>query len=146
MKLSTWEPLRDMEDMLRRNWPWVPQSVLANDGKEMDWEPKANISQTDSEYVVRAELPAVKKEDIKVTLGDGLLTVSGERKQHTESKQENQLRVESLYGSFARSFSLPEDADAGSIKAQYKDGMLHIHIHRKPGSVSQPQTIPVQAA
>jgi len=99
----------------------------------MEWSPSANISETEKECVIQAELPGVKKEDVKITVSDGVLSLSGERKQRKESKDENELRLERCCGTFARSFSFSEDADDKSIRAESKDGILSIHIARKEG-------------
>ena len=110
MSLIRWEPFGGVDDMFARmpgllgRWP----RTFESNGKTLfDWSPSVDISETDIEYLIRADLPAVKKEDVHVTFDDGLLTISGERKQKTEDKTEKTHRVETLYGKFARSFSLP---------------------------------------
>src|SRR6185295_14730299 len=86
------------------------------------------ISETEKEYVIRAALPAVKKEDVRVTVDQGMITIEGERKQEKEDKNERFHRVESFYGAFSRSFSLPENANADAIRCETKDGVLTVHI------------------
>lgn len=145
MNITRWEPFREIEDFLRRYSPMSARSLLRdNGGQETDWAPTANISQTDKEYLIKAELPEVKKEDVKISLENGVITLSGERKHRKEQKDENELRVESFYGTFSRSFSLPDDVDEKGIRAESKDGMLNIHIPRKEGAKPKTQTIPVQ--
>ena len=126
MSLIRWEPFQDIDDFFRRFSPLVGRTAARQQGGE--WLPLANISETDKEYLIKAELPEVKKEDIKITLDNGVINISGERKQQKEQKDENEIRVESIYGSFSRSFSLPENADAENIRAESKDGVLRIHI------------------
>ncbi|RDJ93656.1 hypothetical protein B4Q13_20465, partial [Lacticaseibacillus rhamnosus] len=75
------------------------------------WRPAADITETEKEYLIKAELPEVRKEDVKIELNEGVLTISGERKKEKEEKGANEIRVESFYGTFSRSFALPEDAN-----------------------------------
>lgn len=138
MKLTPWEPLRELDDFFRNYSGLAGRSLLRGDAR--NWSPTANISETDKEYLIKAELPEVKREDIKVTLENGVITLSGERKQEKETKDENEIRVESLYGNFSRSFSLPENIDVNNVQAESKDGVLRIRIPKtgpsKPKSVS----------
>src|SRR5215470_17100520 len=110
MSLVRWDPFADMDTFFNRFARW-PQ--LSGDGGKAEWAPSADISETDHEYVIRASLPAVKKEDVKVTVDAGMITIKGERKQQKEDKSEKYHRVESFYGAFERSFSLPENVKIG---------------------------------
>jgi HSP20 family protein len=121
-----------MPSLLR--WP-----RLDTEGEtRMEWSPATDISETDKEYLIRAALPAVSKEDVRVTIEGGMLTISGERKQRDEEKKEKFHRVESFYGSFSRSFTLPENADSSKIQAQYKDGMVTVHV---PKATPEPRKL-----
>lgn len=123
MQLAQWNPFREMDEMLRNiRLPRETSSPLA------DWSPAVDISEKDREYLVKAQLPGVKKEDVKVELLNGVLTLSGERKYEKEEKTEKTHRIESAYGSFMRSFVVPEDVLAERIAADYKDGMLCVHL------------------
>ena len=93
-----------------------------------EWSPLVDISEDDKEYVVKAEIPEMKKEDIKINVHDDVLTVSGERKYEKEDKGKKYHRVERAYGSFMRSFALPENVDGSKLSAEYKDGMLKVHL------------------
>ena len=93
-----------------------------------EWSPLVDITEDDKEYLVKAEIPEMKKEDIKINIHDDVLTVSGDRKYEKEEKGKKFHRVERAYGSFMRSFALPENADGSKISAEYKDGMLKIHL------------------
>ena len=93
-----------------------------------DWTPSADISETDTAYLIKAEIPGINKEDVKVTLQDGMLTIQGERRQEKEEKDKKFHRIERSYGSFVRSFRLPEDADESAVKAEFKDGMLNVTL------------------
>jgi HSP20 family protein len=104
-----------------------------------EWTPLVDITEDDKEYLIKAELPEVKKDDVKVTVENGLLTISGERKIEKEEKGKRYHRVERAYGSFVRSFSLPDDADGNKVNAEFKDGVLRVHLakseHAKPKQI-----------
>jgi HSP20 family protein len=137
MSLVRWEPFREMDNFFRRYAADFDRDLRK---QNRDWSPVANISETDKEYLIKAELPEVKKEDIKVSLENGVITVSGERKQEKEAKSENEIRVESFYGTFSRSFALPDNIDEKAVSAESKDGVLRIRIPKtaaaKPKQVS----------
>jgi HSP20 family protein len=96
----------------------------------------------EKEYLIKAELPDMKKEDVRLTVEDDVLAISGERKFEKEEKSKKYHRVERAYGSFVRSFSLPEDADGSKVTADFKDGMLYMHL---PKSVqSKPKAIEIR--
>lgn len=133
MALVRWDPFRELEDMSERlNRVFARPAARVSNGKEAltvaDWMPTVDISETDGEYLIKAELPEVKKEDVKVTVEDGVLTLQGERRQEKEEKGKKFHRVERSYGSFVRSFTLPESVDDGGVKAEYKDGVLALHL------------------
>ena len=147
MKLTQWEPFRDMEQFLARMNPagfWPPARALPEiSGARLQWAPSADISETEQEYLIRAELPAVRKEDVQVTLDDGMITIRGERKQQQAEKTEKFHRVESFTGEFSRRFSLPEDADASGVRAESKDGVLTVHIPKRAVAKAAPVQIKV---
>jgi HSP20 family protein len=107
-----------------------------------DWTPTVDISETDGEYQIKAEIPDVKKEDVKVTLEDGVLTIQGERKQEKEEKGKKYHRIERSYGSFVRSFSLPDVIDEEKVKAEFKDGVLSLHLPKS--EKAKPKAIEVK--
>jgi HSP20 family protein len=144
MSLIRWEPLREFDDLFRQYSPLFGRAVRNTDDNAAHWAPSANISETDKEYVIKAELPEVKKEDVKITLDDGVITISGERKFEKEQKDERTIRVESFYGTFERRFSLPENADTAAISAESKDGVLRIRIPKQTVAKPKSLTIPVQ--
>ncbi|HKW85529.1 MAG TPA: Hsp20/alpha crystallin family protein [Nitrospiraceae bacterium] len=133
MTLVRWDPFRELEEMSNRLNRIFDRPVLRNsNGKEAltiaDWVPSVDISETDTEYLIKAELPEVKKEDVKVTLQDGVLTIQGERRQEKEEKDKKFHRVERSYGSFVRSFTLPDYVDDAKVKAEFKEGILNLHL------------------
>ena len=94
----------------------------------VEWSPLVDISEDDQEYRIKAELPDVKKEDLRVTAQEGTLTIMGERKFEKEEQGRKYHRVERAYGSFGRSFSLPDDASPAKVSAEFKDGVLTVHL------------------
>jgi HSP20 family protein len=148
MSLIRWDPFSDVDTLFGRLVPsnianWTRLGVEGN-GRKLDWAPSADISETDKEYVIRAELPAVKKEDVQVTLDNGMITIKGERKQQKEDKNEKFHRVESFYGTFERRFSLPENVNADSIRCESKEGILTVHIPKTETSKQKAKQITVQ--
>ena len=122
MNLTKWDPFRELEDMTQRLNRIFGHSLVSKDkGTEAmraaEWAPAVDVSETDNEYTIKAEIPEVKKEDVKVTLQDGELTIQGERKQEKEEKDKRYHRIERSYGSFLRSFSLPVNVDESKAKA-----------------------------
>ncbi len=144
MNITRWEPFREIEDMFRQYQPFFARALRRHGGEGIEWSPVADISETDKEYVIKAELPEVKKEDVKVTLDNGALTISGERRQEKEEKGENEIRVESFYGAFSRTFSLPDNIDSKGIQAETKDGVLRVRIPKTQASTSKPVRIEVK--
>jgi HSP20 family protein len=104
-----------------------------------EWAPLVDITEDEKEYVIKADLPDVRKEDLKVTLENGVLTISGDRKFEKEEKNKKYHRVERAYGSFLRSFSMPDDAEGSKVNAVFKDGVLRVHLAKseeaKPRSI-----------
>jgi HSP20 family protein len=145
MNITRWEPFGNLDELFGRfgpigfnRWP----RIFETDGKPVEWAPTADISETDKEYLVKAELPGVKREDVKVTVENGVLSIQGERKQEKEEKNEKHHRVERAYGTFFRSFSLPDNAAAGDIRAESKDGVLLVHIPKV--RIEKPKAIQVK--
>lgn len=145
MNLVKWDPFRELEDMSSRLNRIFGRPALrtASDNELMavaDWMPSVDISETDTAYLIKGEIPGVKKEDVKVTLQDGMLTIQGERKLEKEEKGKKFHRVECSYGNFVRSFRVPDDADEAGVKAEFKDGMLNVTLPKsereKPKSVN----------
>lgn len=134
--ITQWNPFRELEEMHNRlSSIFDRSSLLSRDGKKeaiaaAEWLPLVDITEDDQHYNVKAELPEMKREDIKVGVDNGVLTISGERKQEKEEKNKKFHRVERSYGSFVRSFSLPDDANPEQVNASYRDGVLHVKIHK----------------
>lgn len=148
MALVRWDPFRELEEMSERLNRVFSRPSLRTNGKEnltvADWIPTVDISESEGEYLIKAELPEVKKEDVKVTVENGVLTLQGERRQEKEEKGKKYHRVERAYGSFVRSFTLPETINEGGVKAEYKDGVLSIHLPKSERV--KPKAIEVKVA
>src|SRR5213595_2784030 len=146
--LTRWEPFREMEEFQNRLSTLFGRPLRRTNGREEitlpEWTPLADITEDDKEYLIKAELPEMKKEDVKVTVENGVLTISGERKFEQEEKKKKYHRVERGYGSFVRTFALPEDADADRVKAQFKQGILEVHLPKN--EKAKPKQIEVNVA
>lgn len=146
--LMRWDPFRELEEVSDRLNRMFARPATRTNGKETmvvaDWTPTVDISETDGEYQIKAEIPDVKKEDVKVTLEDGVLTIQGERKQEKEEKGKKYHRIERSYGSFVRSFSLPDVIDEEKVKAEFKDGVLSLHLPKS--EKAKPKAIEVKVS
>jgi len=133
MNLVKWDPFRELEDVSDRlNRLFGRSSTRGEPSRELltmaDWSPSADVSETDSAYLIKAEIPGVNKEDVKVFVQDGMLTMQGERKMEKEEKGKKFHRIERSYGKFVRSFRMPDDADEATVKAEFKDGLLNVTL------------------
>ena len=146
MSLVRWNPFREIEDFLNSQYPrqlgkgsGASQELMTMS----DWAPAVDISETPQTYVIKAEPAGIKREDIKVKLENGMLSLSGERKYEKDDKDSKQHRVERFYGSFSRSFSLPEDANEDQIKADYADGVLTLTVPKREGKPASTRHIEI---
>ncbi len=135
MAIIRWDPFRDLET-LRERMNVLFGDVYSSPGKEKDlvtsaWNPSVDIYEHNGNLVLTAEIPGVDEDDIEVKLEDSTLTIKGERKYENEVKEENYHRVERSYGSFSRSFSLPQNIDQDKIKAESENGILKITMPKK---------------
>lgn len=132
MTLVRWNPWQEIEDKLDRYSRGMSQPQTGN--QEViatgDWSPRVDIAETEEAFIIKAEIPEVNKEDVKVTVDNGVLTIRGERKKEKEEKGKKFHRIERFYGSFTRSFTLPDNVDEAKIKALFKEGMLDLQIQK----------------
>lgn len=148
--LTRWDPFRELEEMSERLSNVLgSRSGLARIGTEdretmrvADWRPVVDIEETADEYLIKAELPEVRKEDVKVSLEHGVLTIQGERTQQKESKDRKVHRVERCYGNFMRTFTVPEDVEPEGVKAEFRNGMLYVRLHKS--EKSKPRSIEIK--
>lgn len=152
MALIKWEPLRDIEDMFERYSrslasPFFRSSDLARSSELLangEWIPRVDICENENAFQIKAEVPGIRKDDVKVTVDNGVLTLQGERRHEHEDKGLRFHRVERSYGNFIRSFTLPTNVDAQQLKAHFHDGMLEVDIPKTAESRSTSMEIPVE--
>ena len=142
-----WDPFRELEEVSDRlNRMFTRPAMRTSNNKETmivaDWTPSVDISETEGEYQIKVEIPDVKKEDVKVTLEDGVLTIQGQRKQEKEETGTKYHRIERSYGSFARTFSLPDVIETDKVKAEFKDGVLNLYLPKS--EKAKPKAIEVK--
>ena len=148
MSVIRWDPYAEVDSIISRPVPssfakW-PRFALEGNGAGIEWTPSADISETESEYLIRTELPGVRKEDVQVTFDDGVITIKGERRQQREDKTEKFHRLESSYGSFERRFALPDHVTADLIRCETKDGVLTVRVPKADTVKSKPRQITLQ--
>jgi HSP20 family protein len=143
--LTRWDPFKELDELQGRLSTLFGRAPVRTDSNRqekmtlVDWAPLVDVIESEKEYLVKAELPEVNKEDVKISVQDDVLTLSGERSQEKEEKGKKFHRIERAYGSFSRSFTLPEDSDPVKITADFKSGVLTVHIAKseraKPKSI-----------
>lgn len=155
--LMKWNPLRsaqpdffrEMEEMQNRilglwpkplAFPKIPEEAMIS----AEWMPATDVTEDDKEYLIKTELPDVKKEAVKVTAKDGVLTIAGEKRMEKEEKDKKYHRIERAYGTFQRCFTIPEDADADKVVAEFKEGVLTVHLPKKPAAHTKAVEVKIQ--
>jgi len=151
MSIARWDPFRELEDMSERLNRAFGRSGLtraelhSKDAMTVfDWSPTVDIVETPEEFQIKAELPEVKKEDVKVSVDAGILRIEGERKQEKEEKGKKYHRIERSYGSFLRTFTLPDNVDETKVQADFKDGMLNVRLRK--AEKAKPKSIEIKVA
>ncbi len=125
--LSIWNPIHDMDELFHNRLA----SVLRGKGLDsVTWSPVVDIEETKNDYVIRAELPGLDKDKVKVVVEDGILTLSGERDLERKVEGKTFHHVERSHGSFSRRFTLPEAVNSESVEAKFRDGLLEIHVKK----------------
>ena len=148
--LTRWDPFKELDELQNRLSTLFGRAPVRKDGGReeamtlAEWAPLVDIIEEEKEYRIKAELPEVSKPDVKVTVQDDVLTIAGERTFEKEDTGRKYHRVERAYGSFARSFTLPEDADAAKVSADFKDGVLIVHLPKS--EKARPKSIEVKVA
>ena len=137
--LSSWNPIHEMDELFHNRLA----SVLGGEGlQSAAWSPVVDIEESAEAYTIRAELPGLSKEKVKVTVENGALTLSGERDLERRVETKTFHRVERSHGTFTRSFTLPDDVDPESVAANFKDGLLEIPITKREEAL--PKSIEVR--
>ena len=145
--LTRWNPINEFDDLMNRynRMFGLARTNGDREGKDLfsrsDWSPAVDIKETDSAFTIEAELPGMNKDDVKVTVQDGVLSIQGERKSEEETNDKKH-HIERFYGSFLRRFTLPENVDENSVKANFKDGLLTLTIQK--AEPKEPKAIEVE--
>jgi HSP20 family protein len=148
--ITRWDPFRELDELQNRISTLFGRAPVRKEGEKQEalrvaeWAPLVDITEDDKEYTIKAELPDVKKDDLKISVQNDVLSISGERKYEKEEKNKKYHRVERAYGNFLRSFTVPEDADADRVSAEFKDGLLQIHLPKS--EKVKPKTIEVKVS
>jgi HSP20 family protein len=148
MSMVRWNPFHELEDMQTRLnrffYGTLPRPSEDEGVFFADWAPPVDIEETGKEYLIKAELPDIRKEEVKVEMTDGVLTIEGERKREKEENGKKFHKVERSYGRFVRQFVLPKEVEAAKIEAEFKDGMLNVHLPKT--AAAKPKAIEVKVA
>ncbi len=151
MAIVRWDPLRDLVALQDRMNRLFEDSLARTRGRGGEeglvtgaWTPPVDIYETDDAIVLKAELPGIDRKDIQLEVRDGVLTLKGERRFEKEVKEENYHRIERAYGSFARSFTLPNTVQPDKVRARFKDGVLEVTLPK--AEESRPRQIKVEVA
>jgi HSP20 family protein len=152
MAIVRWEPFRDLlslQERMNRLFDESYRGRPASGGEDEwalggSWAPAVDIYEQDGNIVLKAEVPGLEPKDVDIRVENNTLTLRGERKLDHEVKRENYHRVERAYGSFTRSFTLPNVVDTDSIKADYKDGVLRVVLPKR--EEAKPKQISINVA
>ena len=148
MELTRWDPFKDLQSLQDRMNRLFQESVGRLTGRSDEvfgghWIPTVDIYEDDQEFVVKAELPGLESKDVEIQIQENVLTLKGERKLEREIDKERYHRLERTYGTFQRSFTLPNIVDQEKVKAKVKDGVLEIRIPKQERA--KPKQIKVEA-
>jgi len=146
--LAKWNPLKELDEMLPRFTTLFGRTPLRFFGEEpvgvKEWAPLVDVTEDEKEYLIKAELPEMKKENVTVTVENGTLRIGGERKFEKEEKTRRVHRIERAYGTFERTFTLPEGTKGDKVTAEYKEGVLMVHLPK--GEETKPKAVEVKVA
>lgn len=147
MKLTRWDPLRELEAMSSRlnSVFGTFDRPAAGEGDGFgDFIPALDVQETEGEYLVKTDLPATRREDVKVALENGTLVIEGERRQEKEEKGKKFHRVERSYGKFVRRLLVPSGIDSQKVSAEFKDGVLSVHLPKT--AEAKPRAVDIKVA
>lgn len=145
---TKWSPLKELEELQHRMTGWLGRAPWRSEtgGREAltvaEWAPAVDISEDEKEYLIKAELPDIPREAVKVNVENGVLAIQGERRFEKEEKDKRYHRIERSYGSFLRSFEVPENVDPAKVSAEFKDGILRVHLPKS--EQSRPKAVEVK--
>lgn len=141
MTLIKFEPLREIESLHDRIQKYFDDFSTFGFNFNDNFSPRIDVSEDKDHINVTAEIPGVKKDNIKITLQDNILTIEGEKKKASEQKEKNFYRSERIFGSFKRCFTLPAEVDSEKVEAKFEDGMLHIQMQKVEPKLKNEKTI-----
>src|SRR5829696_2151909 len=145
MQLTRWNPFVELDDIQQRlNRLLVDRPAKTPAAGFADFMPAVDIQETDTDFLVNADLPDVKKDDIKIHMEDGVLAIEGERRKEAEEKGKRFHKVEREYGRFVRRFELPIEVYAAKVHAEFKDGVLHVTLPK--AAAARPKLIDIKIA
>jgi len=148
--ITRWDPFHELDDLQNRLSTLFGRAPVKKSGERQEalrvaeWAPLVDITEDPKEYLIKAELPDLKKDEVKINVQNDVLSISGERKYEKEEHDQKHHRIERAYGSFLRSFTIPEDADPEQVSAEFKDGLLRVHLLKT--ARSKPKSIEVNIA
>jgi len=142
--ITRWVPLRGLSTLHDQMNRLFEDSVRGGSEAVTTWAPACDIYETENELVLKADIPAINEKDLDIRIENNMLTIRGERKFEKEVSEDNFLRVERAYGSFSRSFALPNTVNPDGIHAEYKNGVLVVRMPKR--EESKPKQIKVQVA
>ena len=148
--ITRWDPFHELDELQHRLSTLFGRAPIKKTGERQEalrvaeWAPLVDITEDQKEYLIKAEIPEVKKDDVKINVQNDVLTISGERKYEKEEQDKKHHRIERAYGSFLRSFTIPEDADPEQISAEFQDGLLRVHLSKT--TRSKPKSIEVKVS
>jgi HSP20 family protein len=145
MAITRWRPFRDMvsiqDEMNKLFDDFFGRPLVRTEWTEGVWSPSVDVSEDKDNVIIKAEMPGVSKDDVRISVQDNVLTLKGEKKQEKEEKDKNYHRTERSYGSFCRSFQLPTTVKTDKIKASYKGGVLSVTLPKT--EEVKPKEIPI---
>ena len=143
MQLTRFNPLAEIDEIQQRlNRMFLDRTAKTGDPVFADFMPAVDIEETDTEFIVKADLPDVKKEEIKIQLQEGVLAIEGERRQEKEAKGKRFHKIEREYGRFVRRFAMPTEVDAEKVRAEFKEGVLNVFLPK--ATTARPKQIDIQ--
>ncbi len=147
-KITSWNPFNELNDLQNRLTSLFHRTNGGNgepEGADLgEWTPAVDISEDDNEFTIVADLPKVKKEDVRISVDDGMMTISGERKHEEEEKKKKYHRIERHCGQYTRSFRLPDGIDEDKIDAAFEDGELKVHLPKSEEAKHRAREIAVK--
>lgn len=142
-QMTRWNPFGEWEDFRNLAKTFLARPDGGTAEVDTDWTPAVDVTEDDKEYTITADLPDVTKDNVKVTVNEGMLTIQGERRHEEEEKKKKYHRIERSFGRYTRSFMLPKEVDPAKIEARFDAGVLKVHLPKSVEVKAPTQEIPV---